>query len=168
MRVIANTFRDSLEASQSSEVVLVFVTITHPTLDGPIYYNSDIRDYVLNGNTFIGAALSIALLSDDTNAPQAKISIPNVDRAIGQAVLGLTTSPRIKMEVYAASDWDTNSPANPLGTPTVEYSAPLLYLRNVQCDVLGFTADINSFDLTSEPWPSIRSTRDRLPALYRK
>lgn len=167
MRVLASTFRDSIEAPNSSEVLVIFVTITHPNLATPLYVNSDIRDYVLNGNTYTGAVLSISILSDDSNAPVAKVSIPNVDRIIGETVLGLITSPRISMEVYAASDWDTNNPANPLGTPTREYSAPLLFLRNVTCDVVSFTADIISYDLTSEPWPAIRTTPERLPGLYR-
>jgi Domain of unknown function (DUF1833) len=167
MRTIASTFRANIEASNTSEVVLIFVTITHPDLDAPLYFNSDIRDYILNDNQYIGAALSVSLLSDENSAPTAKLSIPNVDQIIGETVLNLSTSPQFRMEVYAASDWDTNNPANALGTPTVEYTAPFLFLRNVACDVLGFTADIISYDLTSEPWPAIRSTADRLPGLFR-
>lgn len=167
MRVIASTFRTAIEASQSSEVVVIFVTITHPSLDEVLYFNSDIRDYILNGNQHIGTGLDISLLSDDTNAPRASVTIPNVDRRIGEAILGLTFSPQIKMEVYAASDWDFGNPANPKWTPVVEYSAPILFLKNITCDALTFKADIMSYDLTSEPWPAIRSTRERLPGLYR-
>jgi hypothetical protein len=167
MRTLGNNFRTTIESSNSSEVVLLFVTVTHPTLESPIYLNSDIKDYVLNGNTYLGAALTISLLSDQIAAPQAKVSIPNVDRSIGQAVLALTTSPQIKLELYARSDFDSSDPRQAIGTPTVEYSAPFLFLRNVTCDAVGFTADLLSYDLSSEPWPSIRSTKNRLPGLYR-
>lgn len=167
MRVLGNSFRTTIESSNSSEVVLIFVTITHPTLDAPIYLNSDIKDYVLNGNTYLGAALTISLLSDQIQAPQAKVSIPNVDRAIGESVLGLTSSPQIKMEVYARSDFDGSDPRMGIGTPAVEYRAAYLFLRNVSCDAVGFTADLLSYDLSSEPWPAIRSTKNRLPGLYR-
>jgi Domain of unknown function (DUF1833) len=167
MRVIASTFRTAIEASNSSEVSVLFVTLTHPNLVTPLYFNSDIRDYALNGNTYLGAALSISILSDDSNLPQAKVSIPNVDRMIGETVLGLITSPRISLEMYAASDWDVGNPANPIVVPTREYSAPLLFLRNVTCDAIGFTAEIISYDVTSEPWPATRTTRERLPGLYR-
>ena len=167
MRTVAGPFRTAIESSNSSEAVLIFATITHPDLFAPIYVNSDIKNYVLGGNTYLGTAMSVSLLSDQTNAPSAKISIPNVDRAIGEAVLELRTSPQIKLEVYARSDFDTSDPRVAIGTPTVEYSAPFLFLRNVTCDALGFTADLNSYDLSSEPWPLIRSTKSRLPGLYR-
>lgn len=167
MRTLAGSFRAAIESSNSSEVVLIFATITHPTLIAPIFVNSDIKNYVLGGNTYFGTAMSVSLLSDQISAPSAKISIPNVDRAIGEAVLALRTSPQIKLEVYARSDFDTSDPRVAIGTPTVEYSAPLLFLRNVSCDALGFTADLNSYDLSSEPWPAIRSTKNRLPGLYR-
>ena len=167
MRTVAGPFRTAIESSNSSEAVLIFATITHPDLFAPIYFNSDIKNYVLGGNTYLGTAMSVSLLSDQTNAPSAKISIPNVDRAIGEAVLELRTSPQIKLEVHARSDFDGSDPRVAIGTPTAEYSAPLLFLRNVSCDALGFTADLNSYDLSSEPWPAIRSTKDRLPGLYR-
>src|SRR5271157_4667690 len=128
MRTLAAGFRTSIESSNTDEVALIFVTITHPTLDGPIYLNSDIANYLLNGNTYLGAALTISLMSDEKTAPKAKISIPNVNRAIGEAVLGLVTSPQIQMQVYAKSDFTNDSTRIPVGTPTVEYSAPLLLL----------------------------------------
>lgn len=167
MRVLASTFRAAMEASNSSEVPVLFVTITHPDMLIPIYLNSDIRDYVLNGNTFIGAAIDISILSDDSNPPQAKVTIPNVDRRIGDAVLGISTSPILQIELYAASDFTTDSPAQPIGTPTREYVAPYLQMSNVKCDALNYGADLKSFDLTPEPWPAIRTTRERLPGLYR-
>lgn len=167
MRTLGNSFRTTIESSSSAEIVLIFVTITHPTLEAPIFLNNDIKDYILNGNTYLGAAISISLLSDEIGMPKAKVSIPNVDRAIGEAVLGLTTSPQIEMDVYARSDFDNSDPRVAIGTPTVEYRAQLLFLRNVTCDPLGFTADLLSYDLSSEPWPAIRSTKNRLPGLYR-
>lgn len=167
MRIITAAFRDAIESSNSSEVVMIFATITHPTLVTPICVNSDIKDYVLGANKFLGTAMSVSLLSDQINAPSAKISIPNVDRRIGNAVLGLRTSPVIKLEVYARSDWDTSDPRVPNGTPIAEYTAPFLFLRNVTCDALGFIADINSYDLSSEPYPSQRTTKNRTPALFR-
>lgn len=185
MRTLASSFRTAIESSNSSEAVFIFATITHPNLLRPIYVNSDIKDYILGGNTYLGTAMSVSLLSDQINAPSAKISIPNVDRAIGETVLNLRTSPTIKLEVYARSDFDDLIPdfsaydfgpdfdiwgsrtRVAIGIPTVEYSAPLLFLRNVTCDALGFTADLNSYDLSSEPWPAIRSTKNRLPGLYR-
>ena len=193
MRTIASTFRANIEASNTSDFPVIFVTVSHPNLDTPLYFNSDIRNYLLNGITYIGAALEISLLSDDVNPPQAKVTIPNVDEEIGDVVLAMTTPPRIEMDVYAASDFDSGSPANPLSgnilmedgvstilmedgvstfqlenpQPVLQYSAPYLFLQNVQCDAVSLSADIRSFDLSSEPWPSIRSTRDRLPGLFR-
>lgn len=166
-RTISTGFRDFAEASEGQDVIVMFATITHASLIEPITVNSDIADYILGGVTYLGVAFSLQMLTDDENPPKASVGIQNVDQAIGEAVLALNSSPQIKIEIYLKSDFDNSTPRNPIGTPAPEYVAQELLLQNVKCDVMTMTADLMAYDITTEPWPSIRSTQDRLPGLYR-
>lgn len=165
MRTLGAAFRGELESVFSGEVIVCFVTIDHTDLLVPIRVNSDIVDYVYNGDTYTGAAFAISLLSDNEQAPRLQASINNVDRIIGETVLALTSAPRIKIELFAKSDFTDAIPRVASGTPTVEYSAPHLFLRNVSCDAMALSGDVVGYDFSTEPWPAIRSTPDKLPGL---
>ena len=167
MRRISNSFRDDLEALQSDEVIVIMAKIYSEELSESIYVNSDIVDYIYNDFHYIGLAFRMSLISDDEQPPRAKISVPNVDRRIGSLFLGLSKPLRLKIEIVLRSAFNDESPRRPIGLPAAEYTAPELYLRNVSCDAMMVSADIASFDLSSEPYPRIRSTPDLLPALFR-
>lgn len=49
--------------------------------------------------------------------------------------------------------------------PTVEYEASNLMFTNISINAMEVTAELISFDMTSEPWPAVRTTTDRLPGL---
>lgn len=174
-RSLSSDFRSELESSRSGEILVIFATITHKDLLVPIRVNSDLVDYVYQGNTVFGAAFAITLMSDTDQFPRAQVSINNIEnesiddtgRTVGEAIRSLTTSPRIDIQLFAASDFNEGNPRTPIGTPTIEYQALYLKLRNVKCDVNTMSADLVGNDLSTEPWPSIRSTKDRLPGLFR-
>lgn len=171
-RTLSTDFRNSLEAPASDDVVLPFATITHPSLSDPIRAVCDVVDYIYGGNRYYGVPFAFTVLSDGERPPVAHIQVQNVDQIIGNVVLTLSTSPRLKLELLALSDFGDvtllagRKTRSALGTPTVEYSADHLLLFNVSADAMTIEADIRSFDLSQEPWPSIRSTRERLPGLY--
>jgi hypothetical protein len=174
-RILNSAFRQAIEASASSELLLCFATITHPQLAMPIYTVCDVVDYIYNGNRFYGVPFDFTLLTDNDKPPVCTIRIQNVDQIIGNAVLALNTVwPRLLLQVMAGSDWGpvfTDGPTqrrtrSPLGTPTVEYQANHLRINKVTCDAISVQGDITSIDLTREPWPSTRATKDRLPGLY--
>lgn len=179
-RTLTAAFRNSLEASVSSEVVLVFATITHASLTtirvvsedhgGVSHYEGEIINYRYGGELFLGCPFMIDLLTDDDRPPRARIAVPDVNRTIGIEILALADSPRIKIELLKLSDFsaaiDVDNARNPVGTPTVEYVADYLYLKNVSGDAVMLQAEIQSYDLVGESWPLTRSTQDRLPALW--
>lgn len=165
-RTVAAAFRDAIEASFSSEVLVWFATVTHPLLGVAITVNSDVTDYNYNGLLYRGCAFQFTFVNDDDQPPHGAIIIENVDQIIGETLIALSDSPTLHMQLMAKSDFDENFPRNALGTPTVEIDAPLLKLRNVKGDAMQLTADVYGYDLTTEPWPSIRSTKSRLPGLY--
>lgn len=182
MRQISTSFRNEIEASSSSGLLLVFATITHASFTedvrivaedqkGCSFYNGQIVNYRYGGDLFLGCPFAITLLSDDERPPRAQIVIPDPSRRLGLAVLALTDSPMITFEVLKLSDFssaiDADNARNPVGTPVVEYSATELYLRNVRGDVLQVEAQLSTYDVIGEPWPYIRSVKSVLPGLFR-
>lgn len=165
-RTLAAGFRDAIEASFSSEVLVWFATITHNDLNVPITVNSDVVDYNYNGALYRGCAFQFVFIADDDQPPRGQVVVENVDEIIGNTLRGLADSPFVHMQLMAKSDFDENIPRNPIGTPIVEVDAPLLKLRNAKGDDMQITSDVYGYDLTTEPWPSIRSTKSRLPGLY--
>jgi hypothetical protein len=166
MRNVSASFRRQIEAIAADDPLVMFAEVYAGELLEPVRVNSDITDYLYAGHTWIGCGFALIFLSDDERPPRARVSIPNVDRRIGAAVLAVP-SVRLNLQLMLKSDFDDNEPRQPIGTPVPEYVARHLFLRNVSCDALALTGEISSFDLAAEPWPKIRSTPDLLPGLYR-
>lgn len=168
MRVVSSAFRNALEASRSTTVPVIFATITGDDLVTPIRVNSDSVDYIYQSNTYFGWSFNISLISDDENQQKGQISIQNVTSEIGVFVLDADdTVLNLDIKIFSKEDFSDANPRQAIGTPTVQYNAASLELRNITVDALQVTADITSFDLSSEPFPAIKATKDRLPALYR-
>lgn len=183
MRAISTTFRNAIEAVSSSEVALVFLTITHDDLDEPIrlvsedengvsYYNGEIINYNLDGYLYYGCPFSLALLTDDERPPRGQLSFVDPEREFGLAILSIVDSPRIRFDVFKLSDfvegtYDSNNARSPSGSSVAEYVADYLFLKNVSSDGMIVQADVASYDLVGEPWPKLRSTHNRMPALFR-
>lgn len=166
MRNVSVRLRNLVESTASSDVIVFFVTITHPLLGVPVRVNSDIVDYVLNGNTFVGCAFKLIMLTDDEQAPKAQVSIEDVDQQIGEAVIALPSSPFVQIEIYVKSDFDDNDPHAPIGTAVQEFVAADLRLRNVVCDGATLTGDLTGEDFTQDFYPYYRSEINRTPGLY--
>lgn len=165
MRTLTAAFRTELESPQSGELPITFATITHPDLLNPIWVNNDIVDYVYNGNTYLGTAFEIARLNDDEQQPRVRFAINNVDQSIGELFLGFRSAPAVKIELFARSDFTEDIPRVAVGTPTVQFSAAHLLLRNISGDVMTISGELCGQDFAREPWPAIRSTPDIMPAL---
>lgn len=183
MRAISTAYRNAIEASSSDEVTLVFLTVTHDDLATPVrlvsedensvsHHGGEIINYNKGGNLFLGCPFALELLTDDERPPRGRITMADPERRIGLYLLPLVDSPRIKIELVALSDYvegvyDSNNARSPSGTPTVQYTADHLFLRNVSGDALVIEAEIASYDMVGEPWPSTRATQDLLPGLFR-
>lgn len=182
-RDLSTIARTQVEAQFSSEVWLWFVTISSDDWPDPIrvvceglgqisYRNGGVVNYQMGGQVFLGCPFKLEWVSDDGNTPKAKVTVPDVDRSIGIEVLLLEDSPRIKFELAKLSDyslvsWGANNDRLPLTTIVPEISADFFYLRNVSGDAMQVTADLTTYDITTEPWPKYRATQDRLPWIGR-
>jgi hypothetical protein len=137
------------------EVVCVLLTITHSTLATPIRVTDNGADIVSNGNTFIAFPFQIDLPADNEQAPVARLTIANVDGSIGEAIDGMTTPPYMTMQIVLAS-----SPNN------IEMEFTHFRLQNITVTAVTVEAEVVQASLTAEPWPSIRVTPARFPALF--
>lgn len=168
MRQVTSVFRAGIEAPASADVLLLFLTISHPSLSDDIRIVVDRKDFMLGGKKYLAAPVEIDILTDDDRPPRGRITLQNVDRQIGEAVRRMTNSPQLRIQLLSSIDFDlTADPRTPIGTPAVEYEADYLRLRNVSVDPMQITAEIMSFDYSQEPWPEIRATKSRLPGLFR-
>lgn len=172
MRSITLAYRKHTESILSDEVDLCFLTITHSTLAEPIRVVWDTKDFIYNGFTFIGFPFEITILSDDENPPTARLSIQNIDPRIVDALRGLSSPLRLKIELLHSSDFDlTVTPRVAWGggspAPNVAYSADKLFLINVKSDLLTISGDITGWNYLQRVWPGVRATQERFPGLFR-
>jgi hypothetical protein len=159
--------RRELDRQESPEFYLVFLTLRHKALADPIRIVSDPCDFVLGGHLFTGFHFEIEMLSDTEEMPVARLSVQNVDRLIGAAVLASVDPVRLDIEVIAGSEFDlTVTPRTEIGEAARLLSARHLYLTAVEGDALRLSGTIRSWDYTQETWPALRATQNRFPGLY--
>lgn len=180
-REISTPRRNSLEASASDDFDLILMRVSGADLQKPFGICNDSVNYYYGGIIYFGVAAELALISDGDRPPRSKLRMRNIDGKPGRFLQDLPASPRLTLWVFSDKDWaadlvdtgelDDNGDAikarYPTGTPTIDYTADWLRLKNAQGDAITVEADIWSFDATSEQWPAIRSTQDRLPALFK-
>lgn len=170
MRQISTTFRDVLEARGSGTFPVIFLAIGHPELhQGFVRLVNDVVDFVWQGETWVGFPFSFELLSDDESPPTAKLRVQNVDRRLGEIVQAIPSAPTLEASILSSADFsDYNGTARvEIGTPVPEYVASNMKLRNIRVDAQIIEGELMTYDPTAEPYPSTRSTRDRMPGLFR-
>lgn len=181
-RGVSTAFRLAEDAQATGDVILIFVTISHPTLVDPIrvvsedeggvsYFNGAVVNYRYDGNLYLGCPFKLTFVTDNDQPAQAQVTVPNVDRVIGEKVLGLTSPPTFDIAVMMASNfddlYDEDNARNPIGTPDIDVEANFLFLRNVKGNVMQLTGDLMTYDIGNEPYPPIRTIKSKTPALYR-
>lgn len=180
-RLLTLAQRNAIEDPHGTEVWLTFVRITHPDLALPERYVTEgdravsmqggaIINYNLAGELYDGYPFGFEWVSDDDRIPRAKITAPDVSGDFGRRLRPLRSPPSLEMWIYPLSDWDlttldSNNARSPVGTP-----GALLHVRRLRLRQLGgdfvFEARLTPPDPTSEPWPFIRATLDRVPGLF--
>lgn len=162
MRTLSTTFRVEQEASESGEHGVELLKI-----GTDVYVANDNVDYEYGGITYVGFPFILELVSDDEGMPRARLTIQNVDGEVGRRIRATFDPLDMEITLLASADFGAavSGVRSPTGTPTVEYSARFLSLRSIQVDAMAVTAEVVSYDDTSEPWPSVRTTPNVLPGL---
>jgi hypothetical protein len=158
----------ALQAPESVDALLAFLTITHLALPEPIRAVSDVLDYVINGKTFSGLPFEFGILTDNEGPPMTELRVQNVDRRIGLALLGLNDRAKVSLEIRSSADFDLSV------DPRVEIPGGAPLYQFVEFDLIDVTvtaADITGRvmlrDFSQEPWPGRRCTQSRSPGLFR-
>lgn len=167
-RSIPSGVQREIERAYSSDHVLIFLRLSSPQLDSTVDVVSDPKNHVYDGDTYVGFEFNITLLTDDDQPPTAQLQIQNVDRIIGETLRKVTEPIRAAITVIAGSEFNNSvDPRVELGTSAVMYSATDLYLVDVEVTALTVTGSLRLWDYSQEQWPSLMSTEDRLPGLFR-
>jgi hypothetical protein len=167
-RTIDADAKAALEAPESADALLAFLTVTHPSLQEPIRVVSDVLDYVLGGATYLGLPFEFGILTDIEGPPQTELRMQNVDQRIGQALLGLNDRAKVTLEIRSSSDFDLSQ------NPRTEIAGGSTLYRFADFDLIDVTVTASDIsgrvmlrDYSQEPWPGQRCTQSRMPGLFR-
>lgn len=167
-RDIPAATRQTLEQSQSPDAILAFLTVTHPNLDTPIRVVSDVFGYIWGGETYVGIPFDARPVTDTDEPPYTELRIQNVDRRIGQALIDARDRARVALSLLSSADFDlTVVPRTEIGTAAEIYAFSQFELVDVRANTLEIVGRAVLRDFSTEPWPGIAGTQDRLPGLYR-
>lgn len=167
-RSIDAQVKAGLEAPDSVDALMAFLTISHPLLPVPIRVVSDVMDYDVAGQLFRGMPFEFSILSDDEGPAQTQLKVQNVDRRIGRAVLALNDRAQVTMEIRSSADFDLSQDPRveiPGGSPI--YAFTNFDLVDVTCTLTDLTGRVMLRDYSQEPWPGLRCTQSRMPGLFR-
>lgn len=171
-RTLTNDFRDTIVNRFQVEDLIVFATLTHPSLEDAIRVCSEPPgiDYSYNGFTYTSIAFALSFLTDEDNPPSGHFSVIDIEGSMGLLFRSVSSPIKAKLEWIHKSEFDDSatSPRSPISTPIVQLTAQELLLENIQGgENMFITGDIAGFGiLTTEPWPSIRTVPSKTPALF--
>lgn len=159
--------RADLEQTDAPDAILGFLTISHVGLAEPIRVVSDASDYLLGGERFVGLPFGFQVLTDTDEIPRTQLTVQNVDRRLGEAVLAMRGRAEVAVELRSSADFDLSvHPRVPLGAATPIYAFRKLTLRDVTVTATELTGTVMLHDYTTEPWPATRAIEARLPGLF--
>lgn len=165
-RTTSASFRSAAFSSETDEVVICLLTITHETLDQPIRLSSDPTSRisenplsyatVSRGETFLFLPFEFTLPADqDDVPPRVSLNLANADRGLIALLRGISSPLQIKVEVVLASSLDT-----------VEVDLPIMQLSEIDYDAQGLRANLVIDGMQTEPFPAGQFDRGRFPGLF--
>lgn len=167
-RVIDADARAALEAPESPDALIAFLTVSHLLLPAPIRVVSDVMDYLVDGKLFIGLPFDFGILTDGEGPPMTELRMQNVDARIGRALLGLNDRANVALEIRTSTDFDLSvDPRTELPGGSVIYGFTGFDLIDVTVTAGEVSGRVMLRDYSQEPWPGMRCTQSRMPALFR-
>jgi len=165
-RTTSETFRNSVFANETGEVVICLLTITHEDMAEPIRITSDpttrISENPLSyattsrGETYIFIPFEFTLPEDrDDVPPRVSINISNANRDLIALLRSISSPLQVKVELVLASSLDD-----------VEIELPVMQLSEITYDANGVQANLVIDGMQNEPFPSGAFDRTRFPGLF--
>lgn len=169
-RPLPQSILREVNSPASRELFLVFVDIFHPQIESPIHVVADPKNFILDGEEYIGMGFELTLLTDSESLPTTQVRIPNVDDRIGSVLLDTQRVATMRVRVLPGSafvlDASPRVEKDP-GNSHVIWEAHDLQLRDVECDALTLTGRLMVRDYTNEPYPGMSAVQAVCPGLYR-
>ena len=76
-------FKINVNKLNADEVLLILLEIQHPFLTDPVRLVNDNRDFVFNGNNYMGTSFNIKRQNDvQGELPMVTLTVPNVGRSL--------------------------------------------------------------------------------------
>lgn len=143
-------------AQNTGEVFLALLTMTHESLDTPLYFVNDLVNLTSNSIEYVSWPFDLPFpeVGGDT-LPSLTLTIDNVDRAIWTAIKDITTPIDVTLSYVIKSNPDQIE-----GGP--------LYLRmlNVEVGITTISGSLNFEDLLNSPYPSESYVPSTSPGLF--
>lgn len=138
------------------EAGIWLATIFGPEMPEGLRLARNTQDVTSRGLLFTKAWFEIGLPSDTDEQPTASISIPNVDRVPGLALLEGPGGLTVNFELVRPSDYDT-----------VVVSYRMLHLRVATVNVLSVEGQLSAARLEQEAYGWVRVSPSAFPGLWR-
>jgi hypothetical protein len=152
---------------ESPHALVAFALVEHPNLSAPLRVVSDVLDYMWQSERWTAVPFGFRILTDTDAAPETRITLPNVDRRIGKALLSLTGRAQISLSILSSADFDMAlDPREPIGAVTPLYAFHRYDLTDVTGDISQISGRVTLRDFSQEPYPGIRATQSRMPGLF--
>jgi len=166
-RELTAAARASLNSEASEDALLVFAEISHPLLSAPLRIVADVLPYNWRGSEWSPLMFGLVAPQDDDRPPEARITLPAIDRTIAQALIDLPERARISFWVLTSADFDlSQEPREPLDTPVPLREMLNLDLMDVNGSATEASGRLMLREYTQEPYPGLRATQSRCPGLF--
>jgi len=165
-RAVSDRFREAVYAQETDEVPICLLTVTHETLDDPIYISSDpttrLSDEPLiygtdsRGEQYIFLPFEFTLPDDKSDsAPRVLLTMDNINRELVALLRSFSTPPSVKLEIVLASDPDV-----------VEITVPVLQMSDSTFEDHTISSTTVADPLINEPHPAGQFTPGAFPGLF--
>lgn len=153
---VSNGYIASLLRRYSCDPLIFLITLTHPKLD-TIRLARNNEPVTSRGQVFSPAPFDIKLADETDELSNLSLTIPNVDRRIGRAMLEIETGMEAAIEAVFASNPDD-----------VFKRYARLELHDVSFDPILLQGTLSHRRITHEPFPNRRVIPNKFFAYYRR
>lgn len=156
MRSLTAATRQAALASQTGEVFLYLLALSHPQMVTMYFVNNTV-DIVSNGNTYMAFPFDLTLPDDrEDTITRIHLVIDNIDRRIVAAVRSIDTPATFTISVIRAAE------------PNVLIAGPVsCTLRNVTYGAMTVEGDLAPWEnILDEPVPQHTYTPATAPGLF--
>jgi hypothetical protein len=137
------------------DTLLFLLTITHPMIP-TIRLARNNESIISRGETYTPAPFELQLTNDVEELPQMSITIPNVNRQIGRAMLAIRYGMEASIDVVFASDPDD-----------IWKRYARLELHDITFQALNLQGTLSHRRVNHEPFPNRRIIPSKFFAFYR-